>query len=250
MMKGLFIWTNLVAIVIGMTACNNENVDAPHFLFDDNGRCYLSNVKAISRAEFLKFAEGNGWKHESTYEIKEDGKVSTESFYEGHSSFPISYCIEEDVFYTCQASNLGDMYDKIAYAYLESRNQIGWTGDRFENSFYAKYQVISIDEKELKMIEYKGIRSWDDPRDMYTLTTYRKMTGEELESFRKGYEEYMTNLEASRPQTPYLTYSVKDSVLQMEITQYVINCDTKEVAYEFKYLEDGITPTLLSRYQT
>lgn len=173
-MKRLFIWASLVAIVMGFATCNNDDVDAPLFRFDEDGKCYLSKAKAISHTEFLKFAEGNGWKHETTYEINEDGKVSTESFYEGHSSFPIGYCIEEDVIYACQASHLGDRYDKIAYTYVEDRNQIGWTGDRFENSFYAKYQVISIDEKELKMIEYKGIRSWDDPRDMYTLTTLSK----------------------------------------------------------------------------
>lgn len=243
-MKRLVLWMSLLAIAIGFSTCNDE--DMPRFQFNANGECYMPDARNISHEEFLKHAEGNGWKHVSCYEINEDGKISTKSFYEGHSTLPIGYIIEEDVFYTCQTSHLGDMYQKIAYVYLEDRNQIGWTGDHYENSFYAKYQVISIDEKELKMIEYKGIRSWDNPKDMYTLTTYRKMNSEELESFRKGYDEYMNALEASRPQTPYLTYNVKDGILHMEIIDYTINCGAEDVAYEFKHQDDGVVQVLIT----
>lgn len=178
MKKLLFFWS-LLAIAIGFTACNNDD---PNFEFDENGTCFRPNVSPISHATFLKYAGGNGWKHVSTYEINEDGTVQKHNQYEGGSN---SYYFEKDTYTSYYWLNAypADAYSKVSYTYLEESNQIGHT-NRFDDKFFAKFQILSINENKLQMIEYIGIRS---NRDIYALTTYRKMSEKELNNYRENY---------------------------------------------------------------
>ena len=96
MKKLLFFWS-LLAIAIGFTACNNDD---PNFEFDEEGRCFLPNVSPISHATFLKYAEGNGWKHVSTYEINQDGSVQSHDHYRDLTGGgPSSYYFEKGHLY-------------------------------------------------------------------------------------------------------------------------------------------------------
>ena len=182
MKKLLFFWS-LLAIAIGFTACNNDD---PNFEFDEEGRCFLPNVSPISHATFLKYAEGNGWKHVSTYEINQDGSVQSHDHYRDLTGGgPSSYYFEKDTYtsYFWLDAFLAKAYSEETYTYLEDGNQIGYT-NRFNDNFFTQFQILSIDENKLRMIEYIGIRN---NRNIYALTTYRKMSEEELNGYRENY---------------------------------------------------------------
>ena len=233
-MKKLLFWASLVAIVIGFAACNNDDVDVPRFQFDADGRCYWADTKPISHADFLKYAEGKGWKQVSSYEIKEDGSVAKTDFFEGLSTGIVGSFIEKDMFFTSQKTgHVGLLYFENSYVYSEDGNLISF--ERSDGSLFDKYQVLSIDDHEIKMISNEGLRSWNDARPTYTLTTYQKMTEEEQLAFRKKYDEYMSGEE-----THYLAYSVKDGVLQMRMSDFTIDCGAEGVEYAFKQLENGV----------
>ena len=235
-MKKLLFLTSFVAIVMSFIACNKDDVNMPRFQFDADGKCYTPDATPISHADFLKYAEGNGWKYVSAYEIKEDGNVSNTNFYEGLSTGILASYIEKETFFTSQKSGyLGKTYFWDSYVYSEKGNKISFK--KSDGSLFDKYQVLSIDEHEIKMISNQGLRSHLDTRPTYTLTTYQKMTSEELVDFRKKYDEYMSNNET---ETHYLTYNVKDGILQMEINDFTIDCGAEGVEYEFNKLENGV----------
>ena len=235
-MKKLLFLTSFVAIVMGLVACNKDGVDVPRFQFDADGRCYMPDATPISHADFLKYAEGNGWKYVSAYEIKEDGSVSSTDFHEGLSTGILAFYIEKETFFTSQKSGyLGKTYFLDSYVYAEKGNKISF--EKSDGSLFDKYQVLSIDENEIKMISNEGLRSYLDTRPTYTLTTYQKMTSEEIVDFRKKYDEYMSN---NKTEVQYLTYHVKDGILQMEIKDFTIDCGAEGVEYEFNKLENGV----------
>ena len=233
MKKRLFL-ASLVAVVMGFAACNKEDVDVTRFMFDADGRCYLPNATPISHTDFLKYAEENAWKYVSAYEIKDDGSLSNTDFYKGLSTGILASYIDKEAFFTAQKSGyIGKTYFLNSYVYSENGNMISF--ERSDGSLFDKYQVLSIDENEIKMISNQGLRSYADTRPTYTLTTFQKMTDEEQVAFRKKYDEYVSGLE-----THYLAYNVKDGILQMEIKDLIIDCGAKGVEYEFNKLENGV----------
>ena len=182
MKKLLFFWS-LLAIAIGFTACNNDDLK---FEFDEEGTCFLPNVSPISHATFLKYAEGNGWKHVSTYEINEDGSVQNHDHYKDLiGGGPSSYYFEKDTYtsYYWLSAYPADAYSEVVYTYSENGNRIGHI-NRFNDNFFTKFQILSINENKLQMIEHIGIRS---NRNIYALTTYKKMSKEELNNYRENF---------------------------------------------------------------
>ena len=140
MKKLLFFWSLLV-IAIGFTACNNDDLK---FEFDEEGTCFLPNVSPISHATFLKYAEGNGWKHVSTYEINEDGSVQNHDHYKDLiGGGPSSYYFEKDTYtsYYWLSAYPADAYSEVVYTYLENGNRIGHI-NRFNDNFFTKFQII------------------------------------------------------------------------------------------------------------
>lgn len=190
-MKKLLLLASLVAIVMSFAACNNDDVDVPRFAYDADGRCYQPNAQPISHAEFLKYAEGNGWKHVSTYEIDEKGRVMKKGYYEDLEGASSSdYYFEKDSYsYNNFSFPYGTVYSTTSYIYQEDGNRIGYT-NRFDDSFFTQFQVLSIDEHELQVVEYLGFRSGENSRDIFGLVTYQKMTDEERESYLHGYNNY------------------------------------------------------------
>ena len=151
----------------------------------------LCVAQPISHADFLKYAEGNGWKHVSTYEIDENGRVMKKGYYEGLEGASSSdYYFEKDSYsYNYFSFPYGIVYSTTSYIYQEDGNRIGYT-NRFDDSFFTRFQVLSIDEHELQVVEYLGFRSGENSRDIFGLVTYQKMTDEERESYLHGYNNY------------------------------------------------------------
>ncbi len=191
MKKRLFL-ASLVAIVMSFAACNKEDADVSGFQFDADGNCYLPNAIPISHADFLKYAEGNGWEYVSAYEIKDDGSVSNTDFHDGSSTVILASYIKKDAFFTSQKSlHLGTIYFLDSYVYSENGNIISF--ERGDGSLFDKFQILSIDEHVIKMISNEGLRSNGDTRPTYTLTTFQKMNTEEQFAFQKKYDEYVSS---------------------------------------------------------
>lgn len=182
---------SFVAIVMGFAACDGEDVEMPRFQYDENGRCYQPDAQPISYAEFLKYAEGNGWKYVSSYEIDEKGRVLKRGYYENMSGASSNnYYFEKDRYsYEFFSFPWGRAYSTTSYIYQEDGNRIGHI-NRFDDSFFTQFQVLSIDENELQVVEYLAYRSGENSRDVYGLVTYRKMTDEECEDYLYGYNNY------------------------------------------------------------
>lgn len=189
-MKKLLFLASLVAIVMGFAACNDDDVDVPRFQFDADGRCYLPDTKPISHADFLKYAEGNGWKYVSAYKINDDGTVQEEGYYENVSGGSThTYCFEKDAYtdYFFYNASHTRVYTVADYTYLEDGNQIVWNNTGEDGKYlHMQFQVLSVNENELKVIEYIGIRA-SDGRNSYVLATYQKMNETEMKSLEDGY---------------------------------------------------------------
>jgi hypothetical protein len=190
-MKKLLFLASFVAIVMSFVACESENVEAARFQYDANGRCYQSDAQPISYAEFLKYAEGNGWEHVSTHEIDENGRVLEKNYYEGlDGASSHDYYFEKDRYsYDYFSFPYGTMYSTSSYIYQEDGNRIGHI-NRFDDSFFTQFQVLSIDENELQVVQYLAYRAGENARNIYGLVTYRKMTDEEREDYLRGYNNY------------------------------------------------------------
>ena len=188
-MKRFLLFGSLLAIVISFVACGD---DVPPFEFDTEGECRVPDVRSIPHAEFLKYAEGNGWKHVSTYEIMEDGSVDKREYYEYMvGGGPSGYYFEKDTYVTFA---FYDAYPArfrttAAYDYVEDGNRIGQV-NRFDDTFFTQFQVLSVSEDKLEVVEHLGVRDGQDGlEDVYGWVTYRKMTAEELDACWEEYSE-------------------------------------------------------------
>lgn len=203
MKKQLFFWS-LLAIAINFISCSNHN-DEPeivictgeNFRFDENGRCYLPNNPPISFTEFLKYTEGNGWKHVSTHEINPNGTIQKEDYYQDLIGAGPSHLYFERENYTTYAyidAYPAKAYYITPYTYVENGNFIGNIPEG-TNEFHTEFQILSIDENNLQVIEYMGLRGYQDKLvKLYGLVTYKKMTDAEL----KDYQENYINIEELR----------------------------------------------------
>lgn len=242
-MKRFWLFGSLLAIVIGFISCGD---DVPQFDMDDEGRWVVPDARPISHAEFLKYAEGNGWKHVSTYEIMEDGSVSRENYYESRDGGgPSGYYFGKDTYvkFAFYGAIPGKFRTTTAYVYLEDGNRIG-NVNRFEDTFFTKFQVLSVSKDKLEVVEYLGVISGKDgQRDIYGWTTYRKMTDEELEACQ---EEYMDMSErkhdASYMFQPY--GSVTEEDFMREVVGYGWQwAYTYEIADDMTYQEKDYYPS-------
>lgn len=183
-MKKTFLLGSILMTAIAFTACDND--DIPQFQYDENGTCYMPNVKSIPHTEFLKYAENSGWEHVSTHEIYPNGEVEKKDYYDGLiGGGPSTYYFEKDTYtnYFFGSYPIDAAYINNSYTYQKEGNLIGQT-NRFTDSFFTQFQVLSINENELKMVEYLG---WGggESRNIYGLTTYRKMSKEDLAAMQE-----------------------------------------------------------------
>lgn len=242
-MKRFWLFGSLLAIVFSFLACGD---DLPQFEIDPEDGLIMPDVRPISHAEFLKYAEGNGWKHVSTYEIMEDGSVSRENYYESRDGGASSgYYFEKDTYVNFAFYNAipGRFRTTAAYVYLEDRNRIGHV-NRFTDTFSTQFQVLSVSEDKLEVVEHLGIRGGKDGYiDVYGWATYRKMTAEELEACQ---EEYMDMSErkhdASYMFQPY--GSVTEEDFMREVVGYGWQwAYTYEIADDMTYQEKDYYPS-------
>ena len=191
-MKRFLLFGSLLAIVISFVSCGD---DVPPFEFDTEGECRVPDVRSIPHAEFLKYAEGNGWKHVSTYEIMEDGSVDKEGYYESRDGgAPSGYYFEKDTYVSFAFDGAYPAYFRTtaAYDYVEDGNRIGYV-NRFDDTFFTQFQVLSVSEDKLEVVKYLGVRIGKDGRkNIYGWATYKKMTAEELDAC---WEKYMDKSE-------------------------------------------------------
>ena len=237
------LWVSLVAIVMGFTACNNNDVDEPNkeyesrFEFDTDDRCYLPDAKTITHAEFLKYAEGNGWEHVSTYEINKDGSVKETDYYTDLDGAVTSdyYFGKKELSYRFVSFPEGVVYKNIPYIYHEEGNRLGWN-NRLDDTFFTQFQILAIDENEFKAVEYLAFRAGENGGPVYGLATYAKMNEEQREKYVDGYRDYMS-IHAVEPMV--LAYSVEKGVLEIRILNFTVDCGAESVEYEFKHLDNG-----------
>jgi len=241
-MKRFLLFGSLLAIVFSFLACGD---DLPQFEMDDEGVWGLPDARAITHAEFLKYAEGNGWKHVSTYEIMEDGSVSREERYGNlGGGAPSGYYFEKDTYVNFAFYNAipGKFRTTAAYVYLEDGNRIG-NVNRFDDTFFTKFQVLSISKDKLEVVEYLGVRSNKEGyRDIYGWATYRKMTAEELEACQ---EEYM-DMSERKHDASYM-FQPYGSVTEEEFMREVVGYGwqwayTYEIADDMTYQEKDYYP--------
>ena len=243
MMKRTLLFGSLLAIVISFVACGD---DVPQFEFDAEGRCYMPGVRSISHAEFLKYAEGNGWKHVSTYEINEDGSVEKKEHYKDMvGGGPSWYYFEKDTYVTFASYDAypADFRTTATYDYWEDGNRIGYV-NRFDDTFFTQFQVLSVSKDKLEVVEHLGVRDGQDGlKDVYGWATYRKMTAEELDAC---WEEYSEKSEWKHDAS--FMFQPVDWVTEEDFLQKVVGYGwqwnyTYEIADDMTYQEKSYYPS-------
>jgi len=159
------------------------------FNFDKNVECYDPSVRSLSIEKFKSLVLNNGWKHVSTHEITADGKWQKENFYEVMDGGSPHHLFFESMttvkmFFRIMMPDAPRLYYRYAYDYLEERNKIILKSEN-ESDLYM--QILSVDDKTLRLLECMGVRA--DGTKFYTYVVYRKMTAEELEEFQTNYTE-------------------------------------------------------------
>ena len=195
-MKRLLFLGSLMAIVIVLSACGD---DIPNFKDEEfeveEEKTYLPNAPVISFSDFLKHAKGKGWKHLSSYEINKDGSIEKEEFYEGvDGGGPAQYYFEEKEYirYSWYSAIPINAYSKVLYTYLEEGNYIGYIPKDSEE-FFTQFQVLYIDENILKVVEWNGLKAYKNKyqnieyQNIYTFSTYQKMSEDELKEYQENY---------------------------------------------------------------
>lgn len=159
------------------------------FKFDANGECYYPSASALSKERFEKEVVGYGWKHVSTYEIAPNGECLKEEYYsEIVGGGPSHYYFESPT-------------SLKTYLYMNSYPASGFLTSTYEytdanrvvtNGEHTALQIISVDGRLLKAVEYLGMLSYGTK--VYGYATYQRMTEQELAECQQYYSVDFSNL--------------------------------------------------------
>lgn len=255
-MRSMKLYPFIIAFLfaVSFAGCNKEDV-YPTFSFNEEGECYLPDVKKISIEEFESSVVGYGWKHVITHEIGSDGKCSSKDFYEdliggGPSQyyFESSTSLKEYMYVDAFPAH---GYYTYAYDYDD--------GNRISQNNHLVMRIVSLKGDIMKVIDYLGVRA--DGIKLYGYSTYKRMSSGELTQVQNAYPDDLSNIKS-------LTTSINDEVniisgneFEFDVLSYndsysvkarneescEITCDGDHV--KIKLLTNGAFITVLDRFR-
>lgn len=183
-MKKIFL---ALLAVVAMVACE-DNLEGKSgvetefdFAFNEAGECYSVKTKGITQSEFVEKVVGYGWEEESSYEIFDNGNISSKDYWDDMiGGLPIDLYFESDKCLKAFSWNSGlapldGQYGYYTWNFIFDNTRIILDGDR---SRYL-YLILTVTEDTMVCIEKLG-------KD-YALVTFKRMTAEELEAKQQKY---------------------------------------------------------------
>jgi len=191
---------SLCALALSFTllGCSNKDDDTPEptidatrwvntrFSLKENGALDITPNKVFKSTEDLQsYLVGKGWKHISSYEIKEDGTVKQESF------FKDLYGLSPTHYYFNSTTTLTTMYYSDAKGLELVNNTHDWTYIEDESTICINpqvsatpvaniIQILEADESGMWLVKLVATTT---SRPVYTVSYYTRMSNNELKKY-------------------------------------------------------------------
>ena len=180
----------LTLVAVGAVSCSSDDVAKVEIP--------KKEFKPLSLAEFNKIALGNGWVEAETHEILDNGKISTEDFYEGREGEkPRRYEFDRETSTTfVYLENPGvNAYYERALHYDETTGKV-YFGD------IERFTVLSANEKEMVVNKLYAVRENNKGyhKDVYHRVRLTKMSADELLDTKHKY--WINGDDLERDMTP------------------------------------------------
>lgn len=185
-MTNLHIRTALILVmsVILLASCDE----------DDEAR--LPSIRPVTKAEFTRCTDGKIWKHVDSYEIKGNGTMSKNSYWEDLiGGGPVQYGFNGGTVTTYLYIDAYPFsgYRTEDYTYNEATNQV-MTGQ------YDLFTVVDVNDNELRLIKHQA--STGDGKAIYVYSIYRAMTPGEASALKDSYPYNLGTLNEDYPEMP------------------------------------------------
>lgn len=172
------------------TSCSDD-LD---FSFDNEGKCYTTDVQKLSAADFQRIVEGYGWRETETHEIEPNGKVKGEDYWDdmiggGPSRFEFLEGGQIKRYLFLDAYPVSG-YRICDYSFEPGMNYLTYGSSRM--------QVLKASETRLTVIYGGAWRDNDEGRlvEIFFYAVFERVDEETVEGWRNGYK---TNLDEWTP---------------------------------------------------
>lgn len=187
----------MLAIVVALASCSFENEEPQkptidpinwlecNFHFTSDGTLEFLPYNAFKSAEEMqKYLIGNGWKHEASFAIQEDGNVEHKSYYEEMDGVsPKDYYFADTNTFTeffHSVAEAGRLVSKTHdWAYLENETVIAIDPQNSATPAPRVMQILEAKEQSMVVVQLIGFIG-QDFKPLYAVSIYDKMTEKEL----------------------------------------------------------------------
>lgn len=183
-----FLLSGSACLSLTMAACASKKTSivaanalpTAMFALNKKGEPYCAAMKKITNKELKKNILNHAWKWKSTHVINDEGSLVSKDYYQsliGRS--PLNYCFTNEKCIMFFFSSATGQYEtqNIDFEYDEKTNRLCMgKGPRRH-----QYEIISIDDKEVKAIELLVNTPSNNPT--FALTTFSVLQPKEAEIF-------------------------------------------------------------------
>lgn len=168
------------------------NLFTQTYTVDEEGCCVLKGIKPIAADEVQSKVTGYGWKAIGTYEVQDNGKLSTQEYWSVMvGGGPVHYWFESSrqvIQYFYYDAMPAFCFHRGSWSY-DADNGFILLGDNESTTASEYMQILKLDKSNGKVLMYtmerRGVTL--NGKSIYTMVVYRRMTDEELENTKKSY---------------------------------------------------------------
>lgn len=173
----------------------DKNLFTQKYTIDADGFCVLEDLKPLTAAEIASKVTGYGWETVGTYEVEDNGRLSTTDYWEGiYGGSATNYWFESSsklTSYFYMDALPADCFRNLTWSYDAQKGFIMRNGTTYatEDMTSQYMQVLKIDESHGKTLMYTmqklGYNS--DDKALFGMVVYRRMTDKELDEMKRNH---------------------------------------------------------------
>ncbi len=210
---------------------------------DDDDDARMPSIRMMTAEEFTRCVDGKAWKHVDSYEIKSNGSISKNSYWDDMTGgAPVHYSFSGNTVTT--------------YMYIDAYPINGYvtrqfTFDSGTNRLMAGqdevFTVVDVNANELRLIQLEGITG--DGKRIYVYSIYRAMTPGEATELKRSYLHNLATLNQDYPSMPEQQQITADDFSAMAVGRtwrcteaHLVFVGHRYVAADFFATPSGLSP--------
>lgn len=156
----------------------------------------MPSVRIMSAEEFTRCVDGKAWKHVDSYEIKSNGSIAKNSYWDSLAvGAPVQYGFNDNAVTT---------YMHIGAYPINGYITRQFTFDNGTNRLMSGqdevFTVVDVNENELRLIKFQSMTG--NGKRIYIYSIYRAMTPGETSALKSNYPHDLNTLNDDYPVMP------------------------------------------------